>query len=67
MTLSLLLGLAALQGTQAPNPRAPYWQQRADYEITASLDEARGVLGGSERIHYRNNSPDTLHSFSLHL
>jgi len=55
----ILLALA----TQAP----PYWQQRLEYAISARLDEPSGVLSGTERIVYHNNSPDTLRTFALHL
>jgi hypothetical protein len=37
-----------------------YWQQRADYRIRATLDEAKRAVTGSETITYHNNSPDTL-------
>ncbi|PIB36932.1 aminopeptidase [Reichenbachiella sp. 5M10] len=39
---------------------ADYWQQRADYQIKASLDEQTRVLTGKETITYYNNSPDVL-------
>ena len=42
----------------APGPK--YWQQRADYNITCSLDEDKQILTGSETITYYNNSPDAL-------
>ncbi|MEQ7800098.1 M1 family metallopeptidase [Pedobacter sp. ASV1-7] len=42
----------------APGPA--YWQQRADYEIDAELDEKNLRLNGSETITYYNNSPDPL-------
>lgn len=42
----------------APGPK--YWQQRADYKITATLDEANLKLTGKETITYYNNSPDVL-------
>ncbi len=42
----------------APGPA--YWQQRADYEINAELDEKNLKLNGSETITYYNNSPDPL-------
>ncbi|MFO0414067.1 MAG: M1 family metallopeptidase [Bacteroidota bacterium] len=42
----------------APGPK--YWQQRADYDISAELDEAKLLLKGSETITYYNNSPDQL-------
>jgi Peptidase family M1 domain len=43
-----------------------YWQQQVAYRITASLDEPSGVLTGHVRIHYRNQSPDTLRDFYVH-
>ncbi len=42
----------------APGPK--YWQQRADYVITAELDEDNRRLFGKETITYTNNSPDEL-------
>src|SRR5919202_4449093 len=54
------------QGVPVQGPR-PYWQQQVGYEISARLNEPRGVLSGTERIRYTNRSPDTLTSFSLHL
>jgi hypothetical protein len=45
-------------GSGRPGPR--YWQQRADYRITATLDPAQNELRGSETIHYVNHSPDPL-------
>ena len=43
-----------------------YWQQRVAYEISASLNEPTGVLSGRVRIHYGNQSPDTLRDFYVH-
>jgi hypothetical protein len=45
-------------GSGAPSHR--YWQNRADYMISAALDTALHSLKGSETITYANNSPDTL-------
>jgi hypothetical protein len=42
----------------APGPK--YWQQRADYDITATLDDDKQRLTGAETITYYNNSPDPL-------
>src|SRR5215207_9854939 len=42
----------------APGPK--YWQQRADYDIKATLDEKALKLSGSETVTYYNNSPDVL-------
>ena len=47
-------------------PDSTYWQQRVAYEITASLDEPSGVLSGTVRIRYVNQSPDTLRDFYVH-
>ena len=63
----IVLALLALQQAGPAEPGTPYWQQDVAYEITARLDEPAGVLSGGEVIRYRNASPDTLTSFSLHL
>jgi hypothetical protein len=42
----------------APGPK--YWQQRADYEINANIDEIKNILTGTETVTYYNNSPDIL-------
>jgi hypothetical protein len=49
----------------APGHR--YWQQRADYTIRATLDEAKRTISGAETITYHNNSPDTLSYLWLQL
>lgn len=41
-----------------PGPK--YWQNRADYHITANLDEVKNTVTGSVTITYKNNSPDKL-------
>jgi hypothetical protein len=46
--------------TASGAPGHAYWQQRADYRIRATLDEAKRAVSGSETITYHNNSPDTL-------
>ena len=57
-------------GTDLPTPNvyrtasgAPghdYWQQRADYQIEATLDETKRHITARQTITYTNNSPDTL-------
>lgn len=42
----------------APGPK--YWQNRADYEIHATLLEQDSTLAGRVKINYINNSPDSL-------
>jgi hypothetical protein len=46
--------------TASGAPGHAYWQQRADYKIRATLDEANRAITGSETVTYHNNSPDTL-------
>ena len=41
-------------------PNTGYWQNRADYQITASLDEITHVITGTVIISYKNNSPHPL-------
>ncbi len=63
---------ALLLQTQVPPPLPPgdtagYWQQDVRYAFRAALDEPSGVLVAAGRIVYRNNSPDTLRAFYVHL
>lgn len=58
--LDELLPTANVYRTASGAPGAAYWQQRADYTIRATLDEAKRTLSGSGHIRYHNNSPDTL-------
>jgi len=48
-------------------PGKDYWQQRADYDIDAFLNEKEMRLEGSEQITYYNNSPDVLNYLWLQL
>jgi hypothetical protein len=52
-------------GSGAPGPR--YWQQRADYVISAELNDTNQSISGSETITYFNNSPDVLKYLWLQL
>ncbi len=49
----------------APGP--DYWQNRADYEIHATLDTVHKELSATEVITYTNHSPDALPSLWLQL
>lgn len=53
--------------TASGAPGQGYWQNRADYDITAYLDEDKRNLRGSETITYHNNSPDDLEYLWLQL
>ncbi len=45
-------------GSGQPGPA--YWQNRADYKISAALNTKENIVSGSETITYTNNSPDAL-------
>jgi len=51
--------------TGAPGPN--YWTNTATYDLAATVDPAANTLRGRGTIQYRNNSPDTLRQFVLHL
>ena len=42
------------------DPGPKYWQNRADYQLKATIDTASKTLTASERLTYTNNSPDAL-------
>ena len=48
-------------------PGRAYWQQRADYEIQATLDADARSITARARVVYHNESPDTLHYLWLQL
>jgi len=49
----------------APGPE--YWQQRADYKIDVTVDDAKQKILGKEQITYSNHSPHTLSYIWLQL
>jgi hypothetical protein len=49
------------------NPGPEYWQQRVDYSIDATLDEATETIRGRASVTYVNNSPQALDFVWLHL
>ena len=53
--------------TASGAPGADYWQQRADYEIEAELNDENQSLEGKETITYFNESPDDLSYLWLQL
>jgi hypothetical protein len=41
-------------------PNVGYWQNKADYQINATLNDVTNVIAGSVIITYKNNSPHAL-------
>ena len=48
-------------------PGPEYWQNKANYELTASLNENNSEITGTEILTYTNNSPDKLNFLWLSL
>jgi hypothetical protein len=48
-------------------PGHAFWQNRADYQIHATLDPVANTLTGKVEISYTNNSPDELDVLWLHV
>ena len=65
--LGTILPDANTYRTASGAPGHEYWQQRADYQIQATLDEKKQYLHGEETITYFNNSPDELRYLWLQL
>ena len=53
--------------TAAGSPGKDYFQNRADYDIKAELDDANQKIIGSETVTYHNNSTDELRFIWLQL
>ncbi len=53
-------GTAAGNHSADGSPGAAYWQNKADYTIAATLDEAANRISATVTITYKNNSPHTL-------
>ncbi|WP_448098168.1 M1 family metallopeptidase [Luteibacter yeojuensis] len=52
-------------GSGMPGPL--FWQNRADYDLAATLDPVKNTMTGRATIHYTNNSPDALDVLWLQL
>lgn len=65
--LGTILPTPNIYRTASGAPGQGYWQNRADYDITAYLDEDNRKLKGSETVTYYNNSPDQLDYLWLQL
>ena len=58
--LETLLPTPNAYRTASGAPGPDYWQQRADYDIKVTLDDAKQAITGRETITYTNLSPDEL-------
>ena len=48
-------------------PGHEYWQNRADYQLTAKLNEEKNEISGTSVITYINNSPDKMSFLWMYL
>ena len=53
--------------TERGRPGPTYWQQEAQYDLSATLHPEQKRLEGAARITYTNNSPDTLRRLHVEL
>ncbi len=65
--LDTLLPTPNAQRTASGAPGHAYWQNRADYAIDVTLDDAKRHLTGAATITYHNHSPDALNYLWLQL
>jgi hypothetical protein len=56
----LVLSTSTLVRAASGAPGSKYWQNRADYDLHATLDTAAKTVSGEMTLRYTNNSPDTL-------
>ena len=65
--LEEILPTANVYRTASGAPGHHYWQQQVNYDIHVEIDDVNQRLIGSERITYKNNSPDALRYLWLQL
>ncbi|MFT3795986.1 M1 family metallopeptidase [Flavobacterium sp.] len=53
--------------TASGQPGEKYWQNRADYELTATLDDQKNEITGAAVLTYTNNSPENLPFLWMHV
>jgi hypothetical protein len=63
---ALLLGQRGVGSSPINGDTVGYWQQRANYDIIARLDEVRQVLVATGTLRYTNRSPDVLTELYVH-
>lgn len=65
--MQTLLPTPNVYRTAGGSPGQDYWQQKVDYEIKVTLDDARQHISGWEKITYNNHSPHALNYLWLQL
>ena len=68
MKLNLLLSIACITGVFTIASAQPdRWQQKVNYEMEIDFDVSVHQFTGTQKLIYKNNSPDTLHKVFYHL
>ncbi len=65
--LDNLLATPNTYRTASGAPGHEYWQQKADYVISVTIDDENQILRGKETITYHNQSPDPLNYLWLQM
>ncbi len=65
--LDTMLPTPTAQRLATGAPGSGYWQNRADYDIRATLDDEKRTITAEATVTYRNASPDTLDYLWLQL
>ncbi len=66
MKYLLILFLSGMLGLHAQGNHS-YWQQHVDYTMDVDMDVETFRYGGTQRLVYTNNSPDTLKRVYYHM
>ncbi len=61
-----LLAQTKFGSSPASGDTVGYWQQRANYDIIARLDESRQTIVATGTLKYTNNSPDVITEMFVH-
>ncbi|MFC0263928.1 M1 family metallopeptidase [Fontibacter flavus] len=66
--LGLMACILAMMGTISPlQAQTARWQQKVKYEMDVTMDVVKNQYKGTQKLHYTNNSPDTLQQAFYHL
>jgi len=65
--MGTLLPTPNIYRTASGDPGPGYWQQKADYDISVTLDDQEQSIAGQETITYHNNAPIPLNYLWIQL